>query len=186
MMIKNSRKGIIRTLICFLLTLGIIITVFPISAEASNPFSRGQCTWWAYERLTQMNGKEPPVISGNAGGWYNNCLAAGLTRGSTPTVGAIACWNNGQGNDSGHVAIVEAVYSDHIHISEYNWDVSLGYNEKDLYFSNMNRSSSSKPNRYFAGYIYVNQRPRGNVDGFDASDGKIHVVGWAFDDDTPD
>ena len=46
------------------------------------------------------------------------------------------------------VAIVEAVYSDHIHISEYNWDVALGYSEADVYFSNINRSSSSKKLTY--------------------------------------
>ena len=206
MLIKNYKMSVNKNIICFLLVLSIVITAFPISAMASNPFSTGQCTWWAYRRITEMSGKEPPVIRGNAGGWYDNCLSAGLTRGSTPVVGAIACWNNGFGNDTGHVAVVEAVYGDHIHISEYNWDVALGYNEKDLYYSNMNRSSASKPNRHFLGYIYINGAPGPNVSPSPTPDpgstpqsggspvgvvdevsvrngNSIYIRGWAYDPD---
>ena len=32
----------------------------------------------------------------------------------------------------------------------------------------------------------VDAEPRGALDGMDASDGQVHVVGWGFDDDTPD
>ncbi|MBR2527750.1 MAG: CHAP domain-containing protein [Blautia sp.] len=115
--------------------LSLMLSLLCAAKVWANPYSSGQCTWWAYERASQLHGS-CPVISGNAGGWYDNCLSVGLNRGSTPTVGSIACWNNGFGNDSGHVAIVEAVYSDHIHISEYNWAVSEGYSEADVYFSN--------------------------------------------------
>ena len=133
----------------------VVAMVPPVQVEASNPYSKGQCTWWAYQRWTQLLGYEPKAISGNAGGWYDNCVSKGYTRGSEPKVGAIVCCNNGFGNDTGHVAIVEAVYSDHISISEYNWNTPLGYGTANVYFSNINRSSSSKPNRHLKGYIYL-------------------------------
>ena len=186
----NSKSFRLTRVISCAVLIALVLAI-PFDALASNPFSQGQCTWWAFQRLTQLYGHEPPVISGNAGGWYDNCTAAGLSRGSQPQVGAIACWNNGLGNDTGHVAIVEAVYSDHIHISEYNWDVALGYSEADVYFSNINRSSSSKPKRYLKGYIYVgdppsiNNRPFHVLDTAQGGAGTIYVSGWAFDPDEP-
>ena len=142
-----------------LLVVFFICLIFQKDVHAANPYSQGQCTWWAYERLTQMCGAEPGVIRGNAGGWYDNCVSSGYSRGAEPRVGAIVCWNNGFGNDTGHVAVVEAVYSDHITISEYNWAVSKGYSTADVYFSNINRASSQKPNRHLKGYIYWNYVP---------------------------
>ena len=130
-----------------------------LAARASNPFSTGQCTWYAYKRWTELLGYAPTVINGNAGGWYNNCVSKGFSRGNEPKVGAIACWNNGLGNDSGHVAVVEAVYSDHITISEYNWNIKKGYEENQLYFNKIDRRSSSKPNRHLMGYIYLPGTP---------------------------
>ena len=176
----------------WLLTLSMLLTVFsPLSALAANPFSTGQCTWWAYKRWTQLLGYEPQFIRGNAGGWYNNCTAAGFERGSEPRVGAIACWNNGYGDDTGHVAIVEEVNSSSIKVSEYNWAVSKGYSEATISFSNINRSSKSKPNRRLLGYIYLpgsvasNNLPLLCVDVVQGGQNHIHVRGWAFDPDTP-
>lgn len=105
-----------KIMIIFIMIIFITSVTETTTVFASNPFTTGQCTWWAYKRWTALLGYEPSVISGNAGGWYANA-AGKFDRGSTPVVGAIACWNNGFGDDTGHVAIVEAVYSDHIHIS---------------------------------------------------------------------
>ena len=176
----------------WLLTLAMLLTVFsPLSAMAANPFSTGQCTWWAYKRWTQLLGYEPQFIRGNAGGWYDNCTAAGFEHGSEPRVGAIACWNNGYGDDTGHVAIVEEVNSSSIKVSEYNWAVSKGYSEATISFSNINRSSKSKPNRRLLGYIYLpgsvasNNLPLLCVDVVQGWQNHIYVRGWAFDPDTP-
>ena len=176
----------------WLLTLAMLLTVFsPLSAMAANPFSTGQCTWWAYKRWTQLLGYEPQFIRGNAGGWYDNCTAAGFEHGSEPRVGAIACWNNGYGDDTGHVAIVEEVNSSSIKVSEYNWAVSKGYSEATISFSNINRSSKSKPNRRLLGYIYLpgsvasNNLPILCVDVVQGGQNHIYVKGWAFDPDTP-
>ena len=176
----------------WLLTLAMLLTVFsPLSAMAANPFSTGQCTWWAYKRWTQLLGYEPQFIRGNAGGWYDNCTAAGFEHGSEPRVGAIACWNNGYGDDTGHVAIVEEVNSSSIKVSEYNWAVSKGYSEATISFSNINRSSKSKPNRRLLGYIYLpgsvasNNLPNLCVDVVQGWQNHIYVKGWAFDPDSP-
>ena len=181
-----------KRFMAWLLTLAMLLTVFsPLSAMAANPFSTGQCTWWAYKRWTQLLGYEPQFIRGNAGGWYDNCTAAGFEHGSEPRVGAIACWNNGYGDDTGHVAIVEEVNSSSIKVSEYNWAVSKGYSEATISFSNINRSSKSKPNRRLLGYIYLpgsvasNNLPLLCVDVVQGWQNHIYVRGWAFDPDTP-
>ncbi len=145
-----KRKNIFYLMVVII---SFCIFVRPIKASAANPFSYGQCTWWAYQRWAQLLGYEPKFISGNAGGWYDNCISRGYERGSEPRKGAIVCWNNGLGDDTGHVAIVEEVYSDHIAISEYNWVVTKGYSTANVYFRNINRSSSSKPKRHLKGYI---------------------------------
>ena len=170
------------------------------SVNASNPFSTGQCTWWAYKRWTELLGYAPAVISGNAGGWYANSAAKGYSRGSTPAVGAIACWNDGFGNDSGHVAIVEAVTDSSITVSEYNWNVAKGYDQATIKLSNINRASSSKPNRHLEGYIYLPGNPAptptqppapapsannpvGVVDSYGSGMYSVSAAGWAFDPD---
>ena len=45
---------------------------------------------------------------GNGAQWATSAAAAGFRTGSTPQVGAIACWNDG---GYGHVAVVTAVSS---------------------------------------------------------------------------
>ena len=167
-----------------------LMCLVPFKVYASNPFSTGQCTWWAYERWTQLLGYEPQYIKGNAGGWYDNCVQAGFSRGSEPRVGAIACWNNGFGDDTGHVAIVEAVTSEYISVSEYNWSVSKGYSTANISFSNINRSSSSKPNRHLKGYIYLpgsiatGNRPEGSCEAIYGNTGSITIDGWVIDKDS--
>lgn len=150
---KRGIKRII-SLICIV---SIIIPWFvrPITALASNPFTKGQCTWWAYERLTQLMGYEPKQIDGQPGAWCTTCYKVGYTSGKEPRVGALICWNNGEGDTNGHVAVVEAVYDTYITISEYNWGVTFGYSTANVKFSNINRSGGSRPNRYFTGYVYV-------------------------------
>ena len=51
---------------------------------------------------------------GNGAQWATSAAAAGFRTGSTPQVGAIACWNDG---GYGHVAVVTAVH--HQQVSKY-------------------------------------------------------------------
>lgn len=92
--------------------------------DYGNRYASGQCTWWAYERRRQM-GIGTPSYLGNGGDWYLNAPAYGLRVDHTPQVGAAISFLRGQdGADLtyGHVAVVEAVYSNGTFlISEMNW-----------------------------------------------------------------
>ncbi len=179
----------IKRFIAVLTCAAMVFTLLPLITTAANPFSVGQCTWYAYKRWSELLGYEPAFISGNAGGWYDNASAAGFSTGATPIVGAMACWNNGFGNDTGHVAIVETVNSDSIVVSEYNWNIEKGYSVNTIPFSSINRSSVSKPNRHLKGYIYLpntsdsSHNPKFAVDVLEGKSGSIRVAGWAFDPD---
>ena len=74
----------------------------------------GECTWGA-KTLAPWAGD----YRGNGGQWAASAAAAGFRTGSTPQVGAIACWNDG---GYGHVAVVTAVESSsRIQVSESNY-----------------------------------------------------------------
>ena len=155
------KKRCVKQGVALMMSLVMMLLLLPTAFAWSNPYSRGQCTWYAYQRWGELMGCQPPTIAGNAGGWYDNAASKGLERGNVPRVGAIACWNNGTGTDAGHVAIVEEVTSSYIKVSEYNWAVSKGYSTAVIYYDRINRSSTNKPKRYFKGYIYL---PRSTKD----------------------
>ena len=79
------------------------------------------CVGYAWGRFREILGSTPKLCLGNAGLWYSY-TADGYRRGSTPQLGAVACWSlPGQ---PGHVAIVEKINSDgsiETSNSGYNW-----------------------------------------------------------------
>lgn len=97
-------------------------TVTPtVTSTASRPryntdassYPMGECTWGA-KTLAPWAGD----YWGNGAQWATSAAAAGFRTGSTPQVGAIACWNDGA---YGHVAVVTAVESNtRIQVSESN------------------------------------------------------------------
>lgn len=130
-----------------------------------NGYSKGQCTWYACGRYMQLGGSSLKGL-GDAKDWYKNAEAKGFSVGTTPKVGAVACWNansNG-GFSAGHVAVVEQVLADgSIRVSQYNRDVKNsgglkfgGWNDKQTWEANYlekvpGKSFPPKPN----GYIYL-------------------------------
>ena len=83
--------------------------------SGANTYPVGQCTWGA-KVLAPWAGN----YWGNGGQWAASAAAAGFRTGSTPVVGAIACWNDG---GYGHVAVVTAVESaTRIQVSEANYN----------------------------------------------------------------
>lgn len=88
----------------------------------SNPYSGGwsNCTYGAWQALYNARGISLPAL-GNASSWYSNAAAYGYVVSSTPTVGGIAVY-------SGHVAYVDAVNGDSVHIVEGGF--SGHYNER--------------------------------------------------------
>ena len=89
------------------------------------------CTWYALGRYKQFGGDQNLSGLGDAKDWYANATARGLRVGSTPEVGAVACWNAASTNgfSDGHVAVVEWVSADlsTIRVSQYNRGYSAGY-----------------------------------------------------------
>ena len=118
-----------------------------------NPFTvnynayGGNCTWYAWGRAYEITGAYPKLGRGNAGTWWGYNKSGGYySYGSTPKLGAVACWSN---SGAGHVGIVEQINSDGtIVISESGWS--------SCYFRTVNIPSSGyRSGLTFQGYIYI-------------------------------
>lgn len=68
------------------------------------------CTCYCYGRWGEISGKFAALPGGNGGDWYD--AATAFKRGSTPQLGAVACYKSVSGNYDGHVATVEQINSD--------------------------------------------------------------------------
>jgi surface antigen len=93
------------------------------SASAGNRYAFGNCTWYAYERRSEL-GRPVGSFWGNAATWALYARAAGYRVDNTPEVGAVAQWSAYQGGAgyAGHVAVVESVNIDgSITVSEMNY-----------------------------------------------------------------
>lgn len=98
-----------------------------------------QCTWYAYNRRYELD-LSLPKGWGDAAEWVGHAKSNGMKTGKTPKQGALAIWQRGVVGGSpqyGHVAFVEKVINDGkgFHISEYNYNVKLGYGERDIQMS---------------------------------------------------
>ncbi len=79
------------------------------------------CTAYAWGRAYELLGSKPRLSTGNAGKWWNYNINNGYySYGSEPKLGAIACWDH-YDNNTGHVAVVEAINGNDITISESNY-----------------------------------------------------------------
>ena len=79
----------------------------------------GNCTWYAYGRASEILGHPlNTAFRWSASEWWNtNKKGNYYPYGSTPKVGAIACYGT-------HVAIVEKVVNGKPYVSESGWKVS--------------------------------------------------------------
>ena len=72
------------------------------------------CTCYAFGRFWEIGdvnhdySNYPALSTGNAEDWYGY-TQDGYQRGSTPQLGAVACWADGPFSGDGHVAIVEEI-----------------------------------------------------------------------------
>jgi surface antigen len=90
----------------------------PAGVQIATGYAYGECTYWVSNRRAQV-GKPIPQNWGNANSWANAARAAGYTVNHTPQVTAIMQTSAGS---TGHVAFVEAVYSDGSwQVSEMNY-----------------------------------------------------------------
>ncbi len=119
--------------------------------SSNNPFWSGgyvgQCTWYAYGRAYEILGSKPNLSVHGSGQWYSENISKGAySYGSTPKLGAIACWSN-------HVAVVEEIDSNGIGIT-----VSQYYGSTDQQFHYVHYNSGSAytyGGNVFQGYIYI-------------------------------
>jgi surface antigen len=115
-----------------------------------NGYGMPNCTAYAWGRAYELLGSVPTLSHGNANQWWDYNLDNGIyAYGSTPKLGAIACWG---GSECGHVAVVEAISGDQVTISESSWSGRLF--ENDTYtIGSENRTSVGG----FQGYIYLGE-----------------------------
>ena len=71
------------------------------------------CVGYAYGRAWEILGSDPGLCINQASAWYT--YNDGYPRSNTPSLGAIACWDDGA---SGHVAVIEEItYSGGVPVS---------------------------------------------------------------------
>ncbi len=115
----------------------------PTYSTNASSYPIGECTWGA-KTLAPWAGD----YWGNGAQWATSAAAAGFRTGSTPQVGAIACWNDG---GYGHVAVVTAVSSStSIQVSESNYGGNRTLGNKRGWFNPTTTSEG------FVTYIYPN------------------------------
>ncbi|WP_284525470.1 peptidoglycan hydrolase PcsB [Streptococcus bouchesdurhonensis] len=119
------------------------VTHHPTYSTNASSYPTGECTWGA-KTLAPWAGD----YWGNGAQWATSAAAAGFRTGSTPQVGAIACWNDG---GYGHVAVVTAVSSStSIQVSESNYGGNRTIGNKRGWFNPTTTSEG------FVTYIYPN------------------------------
>ena len=115
----------------------------PTYSSNASSYPTGECTWGA-KTLAPWAGD----YWGNGAQWATSAAAAGFRTGSTPQVGAIACWNDG---GYGHVAVVKAVSSSsRIQVSESNYGGDRTIGNKRGWFNPTTTSEG------YVTYIYPN------------------------------
>ncbi len=86
-----------------------------------------ECVSYAAWKVHQRYGNMPYWGgSGNANQWPGNARRSGISTGNSPRVGAVAVMSGGY---YGHVAFVESVNGNTVHVSQYNWGVRGEYSE---------------------------------------------------------
>ncbi len=175
--LRKTGKAAMCVALCLLLIMPVAVQAAPFSPRTSapsssntyyyggsNPFTVGQCTWYAYGRVYEMTGTRPKINHGNAGTWWSQNIANGYyDYGTEPALGAIACYTS----DPGHVAIVETIENGIAYVSEGN---IAGRN------FTYGRSATSRSD--FRGYIYVCGKPEGGGPGVD-DPGSVAVVNFS-------
>lgn len=123
--------------------------------EAGNEYSSygyayRNCTDFVAWKLVSLGVPASKVKGlGNGGNWYDNALNNGLSRGSTPAVGAAVIQESSSAHPFGHVAYVTAVSGSTITIQEYNYygdgtgdtrtgtATALGFSNEYVYFPSL-------------------------------------------------
>ena len=152
-----------------------------------NGNEQGNCTAYAWGRAYEILGTQPNLGRNNAGSWWNyNKNNKFYEYGSTPKIGAVAVWDK-YNNDTGHVAVVEAIDGNNVTISESHWK-STFFDTRTIRADSSNYLTKMR----FLGYIYVcpdisstNNDPFGSIDTIEQTFDGVRISGWAIDQDAP-
>lgn len=130
---------------------------------SDNPFSQSgfglpNCTCYAWGRRGEITGERPDLSLGNADSWWDYNIAHDVyPNGSTPRLGAIACWrySGAHASQGGHVAIVEVIEGNNITTS------NSAYGGTFFYTQQLSGDSGYEWASYtvFQGFIYLKNQP---------------------------
>ncbi|CAK1230469.1 phage tail tip lysozyme [Fructobacillus cardui] len=84
------------------------------SLDRSNTYPFGECTWYAYNRMSELGHPVPNYLQ-NGGDWARTAKEKGLSTSDKPSVGTVVSFQPGVAGAVavyGHVAVVEAVSDD--------------------------------------------------------------------------
>ena len=119
--------------------------------------NNGNCTCYAYGRFAEIRNAFAELPVANAGDWYNEVV--GFQKGSTPQLGAIACYRSSTDpvNHVGHVSVVEEINGTTIKTSNSGWGgpffwvatVDSANSYKESWMDDDGR------NYYLQGFIYL-------------------------------
>ena len=148
-----------------------------------NDYEGGEiaCTHYAKDLAWEKTGVEIPNGWGNAGNWYGCAQRdANFRTGTTPAVNSLAVWG---GSQWGHVAFVDAVSGNQIHIMEAGatrWYGAGSHGVGTRWCSGVVGSDN------LLGYIYLGGSPAPTtpfvnyVDNVSGGPGSIYLKGWVF------
>ena len=106
--------------------------------------------WWEIADVNNDYSNYPALSTGNAEDWYGY-TQDGYERGSTPRLGAVACWADGPFSGDGHVAVVEEIDPDTGEITCSN----SAYGGEYFYLTHLNPPDYLPAAGYvFQGFIY--------------------------------
>lgn len=128
------------------------------------------CTAYAYGRAYEILGEEPKLSWNSAERWFtDNEISKAYKTGTTPKLGAVACWSYDGG---GHVAVVEKITDDEITFS------NSGYGYKNFYLTTEKLSDKNprQDNWTFQGYIYIGEFESGNIEPPTEETGKQYII----------
>ena len=150
--------------------------------ETQNPFylagyGMPNCTAYAFGRSWEIGDPNnvganyPPLSTGNAEDWYGH--ADNWVRGSTPKLGAVVCYADGDFSGDGHVAVVEVIdtVNNRFLVSESAYN---GYYFRATHWIDMTTCDYGYGHYVFQGFIYnpnagdePGPDPPGPGEGFD-------------------
>ena len=115
--------------------------------RSDGKYVTGNCTWYAYGRASEILGKTfNTAFRWDASKWWDiNKQGNYYPYGSTPKVGAIACYST-------HVAVVEKVVNGKPYVSESSWTLSTS---KPTSASNIVFHYGTPWSSKLKGYIYI-------------------------------